>query len=218
MRPGDIAYTPKAVAEQAVEEVVSQWGIPGSAVDVGAGRGAISKALEVHMYPDRIIPIEPRRECAQALEGYPNRVESTIQEWMEVDRGQYDLVIANPAFSLIAEIAPLCLRLAGQTGEPAGYKGVVCLLGLLDWGQRCTSLQRHGSPTHRAVWIETPPTHCWRIPGSLSMSAEGSGDARSYCWWIWAPGPRPHPTGWITTTLPCLPGPARRVTAEETNA
>lgn len=212
MKASDTAYTPKAVAEQVVREILRAWGFPlgGHVIDVGAGLGALTRAAINTLPPCNVTAIEPREECQEALWaiagfGQVQPAKCTVQEYTQ---GQAELVIGNPPFSLVAEVVPAAL----SHRKPMG---VVCLLGLLDWGQRCTSTERQGRKTHRAVWLETPPTHCWRIPGSINMRLGGSGDARSYCWWIWAPGPRLHPSGWITTDLPCLPGAARRVTAEE---
>lgn len=209
MKGSDIAYTPAAVAEQAVNQVVRYWGTPNTAVDVGAGYGSISDALQAHMYPDRIVPIEPRDECWERLHSrYPHAEKTTIQGFCAFGPKAWDLVIGNPPFSEISAVVNCGLELTGR-------QGVLCLLGLLDWGQRATKdVDRRGKPSHRAVWRATPPTHCWRIQGSVNMRHGGSGDARSYCWWIWAPGPR-LTRGWITEDLELLPSAARKVTPEE---
>jgi hypothetical protein len=97
----------------------------------------------------------------------------------------FDLVIGNPAFSLLHAHIPDLLAIA-----PA-----VLVLHTIETTQRA----KFG----RALARHAPPTAQFDIGGSISFRGRGHGaDLRSYCAWLWTRGHRGP--GWHREVLPDL--------------
>lgn len=118
---------------------------------------------------------------------------------------RFDLVVGNPAFSLV----PVVLR---QALKWVKDDGIVCLLGLNELGTRGSS--------SRMLWSDALPTHQLRVAGTVSFRGPGINpetgkrwgtDQRSYSHWVWGEQHREVPEPyWVTMDLPLLASDERK--------
>jgi len=184
----DVALTPRAVARQGIEfarGVIKHT--PRRLLDPCSGSGVFG----AEAWGLDTTGIEPARHAWQWERHYGEAIGLPFEQAAPRLKGQFDLVVGNPPFSLLIDFVDLgyeCLT----------HGGVLCYLGLNDWGQR--------GRDHEDLWRRLRPSYMARIPGAIQFKTgtnpktgkPWTTDMRSYCWWAWVKGTKPRFTKMTT--------------------
>lgn len=200
LRAREADYTPRGVVRQILREAYAlelsmPRPRPGRALrvlDWCAGAGVWSSEMRALArdlgFDVEITAVEIDERERPHLERWADRV------WIGDARGMdrlsgFDLVIGNPAFSLLAD----------------DVNGVRMLLGMSPAILVLHTIEAlHRSARGRELARTLPPAAQFDIGGSISFRGPGRGaDMRSYCAWLWLRS-RTGP-GWRREVLPDLP-------------
>lgn len=202
----EVWRTPLPVARQGVQALAdfNPEFSPGLALDVGAGCGPFGAAVhDVFGGGVCIQAVEPREEETKSLRG--RKVYEAIHQVRFEDFEAapcFDLIVANPAFTLWPDVWARSIRLLSSGG---------CLLLYLP-----STMGHSDEPAEQAgIFDEHPPVAQFRVRGRVrhrvgrnpkTGKLYGS-DNRKHSFWLWSaePPPRSIAPVWIAKNLPQLP-------------
>lgn len=163
----DFYPTPTWVVDRLLDRTVLPLG---KWLEAGAGDGAIVSAVNRHQHYGQRVDwdtVELRPESEPALAALTKR-KPIIGDFLKVPlpNAPYDVVIANPPFSLAEDF----LRHARQRAD------TVCFLLRLNFLQG----------TERAGWIKSDVPDVYVLPDRPSFTSDGQTDSVAYAWMVWS--------------------------------
>lgn len=164
----DYYPTPTWVVDRILDRTVLP---PGKWLEAGAGDGAIITAVNRHQkYKMPMVQwdaVELRPETEPALTALMGR-KPIIGDFLEapIPGVPYDVVIANPPFSLAEPFLDRARQLADT----------VCFLLRLNFLQG----------TERAAWLTTDVPDVYVLPDRPSFTSDGKTDSVAYAWMVWS--------------------------------